>query len=87
VEGEKIAINPLENDILLLVGDVYEVETEDASVTVLDPSGGYKQKLNDMSLNYRIVLKSELSCGPLKVFLTKTWSRNLGFMHTSLPSP
>jgi len=87
VEGEKIAINPLENDILLLVGDVYEVETEDASVTVLDPSGGYKQKLNDMSLNYRIVLNSELSCGPLNVFLTKTWSRNLGFMHTSLPSP
>ena len=77
----------MDYDILLLVGDVYEVETEDASVTVLDPSGGYKQKLNDMSLNYRIVLKSELSCGPLKVFLTKTWSRNLGFMHTSLPSP
>ncbi len=87
VEGEKIAINPLENAILLLVDDVYEVMTEDSSVKILDPYGGYRQKLNDMSLNYRIVLKSELSCGPLKVFLTKTWSRNLGFMHTSLPSP
>jgi len=87
VEGEKIAVNPLDYDILLLVGDVYEVETEDSSVTVLDPYGGYKQKLNDMSLNYRIVLNSELSCGPLNVFLIKTWSHVLGFMHTSLPSP
>ena len=87
VEGEQIAINPLENDILLLVDDVYEVKTEDSSVTILDPYGGYRQKLNDMSLNYRIVLNSELSCGPLNVFLTKTWSHNLGFMRPSLPSP
>jgi len=87
LEGEQIAINPLENDILLRVDDVYEVETEDSSVTVLDPNGGYKRKLNDMNLNYRILLNSELSCGPLKIFLTKTWSHNLGFMHTSLPGP
>jgi len=87
VEGEQIAINPLEDAILLLVGDVYEVKTEDSSVKILDPYGGYKQILNDMSLNYRIVLKSEFSCGPLNVFLTKTFSHNLGFMHPSLPGP
>lgn len=87
VESEQIAINPLEDAILLLVDHVYEVKTEDSSVTILDPYGGYKQKLKDMSLNYRIVLNSELSCGPLKVFLTKTSSHNLGFFHTNLPGP
>ena len=87
VGDEQIAINPLENDILLLIDGVYEVETEDSSVTIDDPYGGYKQKLIDTSLEYRIILNSDLSCGPLKVFLTKTWSHNLGFMHTSLPVP